>query len=316
MPDQSLTSLAGPPLDQGLLDQLENALRRRINVERIATAGGRAGPVHIDRIEVGEAAIDKVTIEDLAARLRCGSAILRNVRAILELHFEVHWSYDLKWFGSDSGVKTLGSKAKPIPLHDIRIPMLRDIAFAIPTADVMDVSATVLPVTEVALGGASFQGLAIDDTRLPSDGFQIAGLGFGSLEIEGFGAPAADSAQLTIARFAPDEPLRLPDIGLGTIQLPEVDVPDVVSPEPVTLMDIQPETFEAPVFKIGDLFKAIFVATPVLHLQIGELVLSELRATAAIGAVHIAGVSTPVTVEGVRLGALTLDQLSVDRITV
>ena len=96
----------------------------------------------------------------------------------------MRWSYDLKWFGSDSGVKTLGSKAKPLPLHDIRIPMLRDIAFAIPAADVSDVSATVLPVTNVALGGASFTGLAIDDTRLPSDGFQLSGLDFASLEIE------------------------------------------------------------------------------------------------------------------------------------
>ena len=316
MPPPPPTGQSAPAIDQGLLDQLEAALRRRITVDRIGTAGGRAESVHIDRIAVGEASIDQVTIEDLAARLRCGSAILRNVRAILELHFEVHWSYDLKWFGSDSGVKTLGSKAKPIPLHDIRIPMLRDIAFDIPAATVTDVSATVLPVTEVALGGAAFEGLAIDDTRLPSDGFQIAGLDFASLEIESFAAPAADSRQLTIARFAPDAPLHLPDIGLGAIQLPEVDVPDVASPEPVTLMDIQPETFEAPVFKIGDLFKAIFVATPVLHLQIGELVLSELSATASIGGVQIQGVSTPVSVEGVRLGELRLDGLRVDRIAV
>ena len=88
------------------------------------------------------------------------------------------------------------------------------------------------------------------------------------------------------------------------------------SPEPVTLMDIQPETFEAPVFKIGDIFKAVFVATPVLHLQIGELVLTELSASASIGAVQIAGVSTPVSVEGIRLSDLTLDQLCVDKITV
>jgi hypothetical protein len=308
------TSLSAPPLDPGLLEQLETALRRRITVDRIATAGGRAGSVHVDRIDVGDASIDKVTVEDLAAHLKCGAALLRNVRAILELQFEVRWSYDLKWLGSDSGVKTLGSKAKPIPLHDIRIPMLRDIAFDIPTAEVSDVSATVLPVTSVTLGGASFAGLAIDGTRLPSDGFQLSGLDFASLEIESFAVPAADSRQLTIARFEPDKPLRLPDIGLGTIQLPTVDVPDVASPEPVTLMDIQPETFEAPVFKIGDIFKAVFVATPVLHLQIGELVLSELSASASIGTVQIQGVSTPVSVQGVRLGALTLDQLSVDKI--
>jgi hypothetical protein len=81
-------------------------------------------------------------------------------------------------------------------------------------------------------------------------------------------------------------------------------------------MDVQPEEFEAPVFKIGNLFKATFIATPVLHLQIGELVLSDLSASASIGAVQIRGVSTPVTVRGVRLGELTLDQLSVDQISI
>jgi hypothetical protein len=305
-----------PELDTNLLEQLVAATLRRVQIGRVTTAAGRAGSVHIDRIDVGGATVDQVTIQDFAASLHCGSALLRNVRAILELHFKVRWSYDLKWFGSDSGIKTLGSKAKPIPLHDIRLPMLQDIAFEIPEAAVEDIQATVQPVTEVALGGASFEDLAIDDTRLPSDGFGITGLDFGALEIESFSAPAADSRQLTIGRFQPDAPLQLPDVEVRGIALPEVEIPDAGSDGAVSLMDIQPEEFEAPVFKIGDLFKATFIATPVLHLQIGELVLSDLSASASIGAVQIRGVSTPVTVRGVRLGELTLDQLSVDQISI
>lgn len=307
---------AHPELDIGLLEQLVAAAVRRVQIDRVTTAAGRAGSVHVDRIDVGSATIEQVTIQNFAANLHCGSALLRNVRAILELHFKVRWSYDLKWFGSDSGIKALGSKAKPIPLHDIRIPMLRDIGFEIPEVAVEDVEATVQPVTEVALGGAGFEDLAIDDTRLPSDGFQITGLDFGALEIESFSAPAADSRQLTIGRFQPDAPLRLPDIEVRGIALPDVDVPDAGSAEAVSLMGIQPEEFEAPVFKIGNLFKATFIATPVLHLQIGELVLSDLSASASIGAVQVRGVTTPVTVRGVRLGELTLEQLSVAQLSV
>jgi hypothetical protein len=307
---------SAPELDVHLLEQLVAATLRRIQIDRVTTAAGRAGSVHVDRIEVGDASIDQVTIRDFAASLHGGSALLRNVRAILELHFKVRWSYDLKWFGSDSGIKTLGSKAKPIPLHDIWLPMLQDIAFEIPQAAAGDIQATVQPVADVALGSAGFKDLAIDHTRLPSDGFGITGLDFGTVEIESFSAPAADSRQLTIGRFQPEAPLQLPDVEVRGIDLPEVEVPDAASAGAVSLMDIQPEEFEAPVFKIGDLFKATFIATPVLHLQIGELVLSDLRAAASIGAVQVRGLSTPVTVRGVRLGDLTLDQISVDQISI
>lgn len=316
MPDPQSTSSAAPELDQSLLDQLQAAVRRHVTVDSISVGGGRAGSAHVDRIEVGKATIDKVTIEHFSSQVRCGSALLRNVRAILELHYEVRWSYDLKWFGSDEGTKTLGSNAKTIPLHDIRIPMLRDISLEIPTVDVADVSATVQPVTDVALGSATFSGVAIQDTRLPSSGFRISGLGFASFQVEQFAAPDADSARLTIAQFSPDEPLHLPDVSVGNIELPDVEVPDVGSPEPVTVMDIQIETFEAPVFKIGDFFKAVFVAKPVLHLQIGELVLSDLSATASIGAVQVEGVTTPVAVHGIELGELSLTGLLAEGISV
>lgn len=305
-----------PELDPALLEQLASTAVRHLQIDRVATAAGRAGSVAVDRIDLGDATVDRVTIKDFTASLHCGSALLRNVRAILELHFKVRWSYDLKWFGSDSGMKTLGSKAKPIPLHDLRIPMLQDIAFEVPEAEVEDIEATVQPITQVALDGASFEDLAIDDTRLPSDGFGVTGLEVGSLEVESFSAPAADSGRVTIARFQPDAPLQLPDVEIRGISLPEVEVPDAGSAEAVSLMDIEPEEFEAPAFKIGDLFKATFVATPVLHLQIGELVLSELTAMASVGAVQVRGVQAPVSAQGIKLSDVKLDQLSAEQISI
>jgi hypothetical protein len=305
-----------PPLDPRLLDALASAVLRRVSVQHISAAGGHAGSVKVDSIEIGEASIEKVTIEDFASQVKCGAALLKNMRAILELHFQVRWSYDLKWFGSDHGEKTLGSKAKTIPLHDIRIPMLRDIALEVPSVDVTSVAAAVQPVSDLALGSASFSGLEIGATRLPSSGFQVSGLGFASVEIDRFGAPDADSASVAIAGFDPDAPLRFPDVRVSDITIPEVEIPDVGSPEPVSIMDIQPQTFEAPVFKIGDFFKVVFVATPVLHLQIGELVLSDLSAAASIGAVQVAGLTTPVSVQGVHLADVALSDLAAEGISI
>jgi hypothetical protein len=317
MPIGPVTSVRlTPEIDPSLLDALEAAIARHITVEVIAADGGRAASVQVDRIDVGEATIDKVTIDGFSSHVRCGAVLLRNVRAILELHFQVRWSYDLKWFGSDEGVKTLGSKAKTVPLHDIRVPMLRDIALDVPTVDVTDVAAAVQPVTEVALGGVGFEGLAIDVARLPSSGFRVSGLGFRSVEIARIAVPDAGSAGVRIARFSPDAPLRLPDVSASHIRIPEAEIPDVGSVEPVSLMDIGIEAFEAPVFKIGDFFKAVFVATPVLHLQIGELVLSDLSASASIDAVRVEGVTTPVEVRGVRVRDLALRGLAAEGIRI
>lgn len=316
MPNPTLNSAAAGAvaIDQGLLDALVTEVTRRLRIDRIGVASGRAESVGIGRVEIGDATVEGVRLRGLSARVNCGAALLRNVRAILELHFEVRWSYDLKWFGADSGIKALGSKAKPIPLHDIRIPMLQDIAIAVSEAELRDIEAEIQNIANLDLGGAGFENLAVDNTRLPSGGFGLSGLTYGELEIESFGAPTADSERLTIGRFSPDRPIAVPDVEVRGIAIPDIDVPDAASGGAISLMDIDPEDFEAPVFKIGDLFKAAFVARPLLHLQIGELVLTELKASAAIEAIRVEGASAPVTVRGIELEGVQLEQVSAQRI--
>lgn len=312
----SLSSATLPALDDALLDQLTSAVVRRLTVEQIGIAAGKSDALHIGRVEIGEASIAGLTLEDLTARVRCGAALLKNVRAILEMHFDVRWSYDLKWFGADSGTKALGSKAKTIPLHDIRIPMLQDIVIDVPEATISDIGVNVPDITDIALGGSAFADVSVDDTRLPSAGFCVTGMDFESLEIESFGVPAADSRRLRLGRFAPNEPVALPDIQINGLEIPAVDIPDATSDGPVSVMDIDIEDFEAPAFKIGDLFKVIFVVRPILHLQIGELVLSELQASAAVGQASVQGVRAPVAVHDVELGGLRLDAVTAANVRV
>ena len=305
-----------PQLDVGLLDKLKNAVLRRINIAQLASAHGRAESAHIDTVIFEDTNVDKVNIENLSTNIRCGAALLRNVRIILELHYKVNWSYDLKWLGSDSGTKVLGSKAKPIPLHDIRIPVLQDIALDIPQAEVEDIEADIQPLTNVSLGGVSFDELAVNNTNLPSDGFSISGMDFKSFELETFGVPASGSENVTISQFSPDNRVDLPTISVSGIDIPSVAIDDVVSDGAVSIMDIQPEEFEAPAFKIGDIFKVYFITTPVLHLQIGELVLSELEASASIGSVSVQGASSAVAANGIKLDGLTLGNLTVNKVKV
>jgi hypothetical protein len=313
-PALSAASPVAAAIDQDLLNALTGEIARRLRIDRVGIAAGRAGSVEIGRVDIGETSIEAVQLRGLSARITCGAALLKKVRAILEIHFEVRWSYDLKWFGADSGIKALGSKAKPIPLHDIHIPMLQDIAIDVPEVTLTDAEADIQGIGDLVLGGAGFENLAIVNTRLPSEGFSLSGLAYSELQIASVGAPGADSERLTIARFSPDQPIAVPDVEVRGIQVPDIAVADAASDGAVSIMDIDPEDFEAPVFKIGTLFTAIFVARPILHLQVGELVLSDLKAKAAIEAVRVKGVRAPVTVRDIALVGLQLDQMEVQRI--
>jgi len=315
-PDTGEDAVASPQLDRSLLDALTSAVLRRVNVAQLAATEGHADSVKIDAVTFSDANVQQVNIENLTTNIKCGAAILRNVRVILELHYKVNWSYDLKWMGSDSGTKVLGSKAKPIPLHDIQIPVLQDIALNIPQAEVTDIDAEIQPVNNVSLGGVGFEGLKVNNTNLPSDGFSVSGMGFKSFKLDSFGVPASDSEDLTIERFEPEGPVSLPTVSVSGIDIPSVSIDDVVSDGSVSVMDVQPEEFEAPVFKIGNLFKAYFIATPVIHLQIGELVLSDLEASASIGSVSVEGASSGVAASGIKLDGLTLNELCVEKVKI
>lgn len=312
----SLNTMVNPQLDNSLLESLTSAVLRRINIAQIASMQGRAKSVNIDAVTFEDTNVEQVNIENLSTNIKCGAAILRNVRMILELHYKVNWSYDLKWLGSNSGIKELGSKAKPIPLHDIRIPALQDIALDIPQAEIEDIDAEIQPVTNFSLGGIGFEDLAINNTNLPSDGFSLSGMGFKSFKLDTFGVPASDSEDLTISQFTPDNRVSLPTISVSGINIPSVAIDDVVSDGAVSIMDIQPEEFEAPVFKIGEYFKAYFIVTPVLHFQIGELVLSDLKASASIGSVSVERASSGIVAKGIKLDGLILNELTVNQVKV
>ena len=246
--------------DAASLEAIASAVLHHVSIDQIAVAAGRASALSIDRVALGDATVGKVVIEDLGAELECGAAVLRDVRMILELHFKVRWAYDLGWFGADSGIKTLGSKAKGIELHDIGLPSLQDIAIKVPEATVEDVAADLDDIADLDLGSGGFDGLSIDQTRLPSDGFGLAGMGVGSVEIGSFGAPASDSQQLRLNRFTPDGPIQLPNLKVRNIEVPHIEVPDAGSDGSVSVNDIELEEFEAPMFKIGKVFKANFLA--------------------------------------------------------
>ena len=125
-------------------------------------------------LELNDTRVDNVIVEGLSSEVRCGSAVLHDVRAILELNFTVHWSYVLKWLRSESGIKALGSKANAIELYDIRLPMLQDFRFEIPEAE-LEASARIQSVSAMSIrssiniNGLSMEELVLQDAQMNSD---------------------------------------------------------------------------------------------------------------------------------------------------
>ena len=130
------TSLGSPPPQ--VIQELANATLRNLSVDEILAACGSSSSLDIARIELADTSVNNVVVKGLATQVNCGAAVLHDVRAILELNFTAHWNYDLKWLGSDSGIKVLGSKANTIELHDINLPMLQDFRFEIPEVEIED----------------------------------------------------------------------------------------------------------------------------------------------------------------------------------
>lgn len=309
LPPQARTSLGQPGVQQ--LQDLVDAATRQLSVDKIQALCGSSSALNIARIDLTDTGVDDVLVSGLTTRISCGSAVLHDVRAILQLNFTALWSYDLKWLGSDSGTKVLGSKANTIELHDIRLPMLQDFVFEIPEVELDDVEAQISPLTELQLGASELTGLCVENTNAPAEGFKVAGLELGQLDISGLQVPGTHTESLSIDQFKPSQPLNIPGINLGPIELPAVEIDDVSSDGAVSVMGAELQTIEAPLFKLGHLFKVKLVVDPVLNLQIGALVLSDLEASAQVESVQASGISSTVCVEGLEMSDIGLEDASV-----
>lgn len=309
-----IRSALGQP-DAQTLQDLAAAAARQLTVDKISALCGSSGSLDIARVALSDTSVDTVSVAGLSTQVTCGSAVLHDVRAILELNFTAHWSYDLKWLGNDSGVKVLGSKANTVELHDINLPMLQDFVFAIPEVELEDVEADIEPLTDLRLGPSEFEGLCVENTDAPAQGFKLTGLDLGQLDIEGLKVPGTHTEALSIDEFRPSDPVNIPSINLGPLSIPAIEIDDVSSDGAVSVMGAELESIEAPIFKIGHLFKVKLVVDPILHLQIGALVLSDLEASASVESVTANGIASTVSVEGLSMRDLALEDASVNEAT-
>jgi hypothetical protein len=306
-----LSEEAGAP--PSAADVIARALRT-IDIAQIGVVSGTAGSLGVDRIEVGEASIDRLVIQGVSASIQAGTTLLQDVRFLLELRLSVDWWYDFGWLGSDSGTVGLPTLGFGLTLGNVLVPSLQDINLSVPSATVTDAGASIAPITHVDLGAARFRDLRVEDTQLPSAGFGLSGMDLGSVTVDNVGFPASTSRRLTLGEFTPDAPLRVPVAEVTGIQIPSAHVPNVVSQGAVDIENAQ-ATRRGVSLSFG-LFGFTFWVQPVFDIHIGQLTLSDVTAAASIARLRLEDVSAPVTIRGVRMGDLQLEQLTVNQVSI
>lgn len=285
---------------------------RAIDISQVLVASGGIGALRVADLKLGEATIDRLVVEGVSASVHAGSALLENVRILLELRLSVDWWYDI-WVWDDSGTQGLGSLSFAIGIGNVAVPSLHDINLAVPQATVDGAALTVAPVTNLDLGGATFRELKIEDTKLPASGFGLSGLQLGAVSIASLGAPDATARSLAIGELAPAAPIRLPAIEVANVRVPSARIPDVTSQAAVNIDDAQ-ATRRGVSLDLGVLGFTFWVA-PVVDIHIGTLRLHDVALSAGVDRLRVEGIALPVTVHGVTAGGLQLQQLTVNQIT-
>jgi hypothetical protein len=307
------TPTPGPSVTPSAADVIAQALRT-IDIAQIGAVSGTAGSLGIDRIELGEATIDRLVVQGISASIQAGTTLLQDVRFVLELRLSVDWWYDFGWLGSGGDTVTLPSLSFGLPLGNVLVPSLQDINLVVPSATVNNAEASIAPITNLNLGGARFRDFQMDDTQLPSAGFGLSGMSLGAVTVDNVGFPAAASRRLGIGEFAPDGPLRLPSAEVTGIEIPSAQIPSVVSQGAVDIDNAQ-ATRRGVSLSLG-LFGFTFWVHPVFDIHIGQLTLTDVTAAASIERLRLEDVSAPMTIRGVNLGDLQLEQLTVNQVSI
>lgn len=298
----------------GRLRGLVGAMLRRVDIGRLRVSRGEGGPLSIGRIDVGDASVDEIDVADLSAVVQTGQVRLDDVRALVGLRFRVDWRVRLPFVRDPRGDFPFDFGDIPFDFESIDVPELDDLNIAVPAATIADAMATVQPVTQLTFNGGAIDELELREMRLPAEGYAIAGFGFDRFDLSHVGLPDATVGELSVGRLRPDGPLELPGIELSNLELPEVDVPNASSRQPIVVSNALAIGERRSLIDVGILTVGIRIE-PTLTLFINALALDSIRAVSRIGRVRLRDIRFPIDVRDVQLRDVRLSDVRAEAIS-
>ncbi len=313
MVERTTTSAGQPGLAESTAaftaDLIGPALRR-LNVSQLLAQSGSAASLGIDQIRLGQASIGRVDIQGVNATLDAGDTRLEGFRMVLRVTVGVRF----RVFGlSRERSVTFGF---PFNVGTVSIPRLDDITLAVPSATITGTQIEVQPVNALDLGGGQFTDLRLDGTLLPAAGFGLAGLGLGEVKLRDLAVPMTFTEGLSIGSFSPDRPLLLPSTVVTNVQLPSVRAPRVSSSAPIGIPNVRPEDLEQTAGVDLIIIGVTLFARPIVDIEIAALTINDIDAVSSIQRIGLRDISSPVTIDGLRLGEIELRQVTVNQISV
>lgn len=289
------------------------SLAKKINIAELMAASGSMRDLKISKVDLGEAKIEKLTLQGTAATLHSASALAKNVRIVLHLSFVLEYWIWMPWpFDDIHGSASLGTLNIPMNLGNISIPSLENIDLTIPTVAVENLNADMPPITNLNLGGGSFNNLKATKTTLPADGFQVNGLNIGGFSLSNIGVPKTYTQEATLQQFKPSLDLVLPGAQVAQLQIPSTTIPT-----------IQTNAFSFPAsasaqctgtLNLGVL-KVRLCVHPSVDVSIASLYLQDVALSATINQAKIENIHIPINIHGVTINDLSMVNLNVNNVS-
>lgn len=286
------------------------ALSRKVNIAKIDADSGAVGAIDIGKVELGDTTVDKLTLQNTSATLSSGRALMSNVRVNLELQFTLDWWIDIGIYDR-SGSENMGSLNFNVNVGDIRVPSLEEIDLNIPTVTVNDLQASMSPITNLPLDGATFKNAVVQDTAAPSAGFSLSGMSVGDFSLSSAQLPATTSRQATIQQFAPEGEVVLPNAQLGPIQMPSTSINNVSSNN-IMIDAVANRRGLSGNFGV---FGVTIWVRPIAHTNIGSMVLQDAALSAVVNSADIQNARLNVQVRDVKMTDLDLQNIKVTDIS-
>jgi hypothetical protein len=275
----------------------------------------------LQAVSVGQVAIGPITVGQLVLNgtdfsMSGAHGVLRNVGVTVTLHISVEWHIHI---GLPDGIPDidvgdtydLGSFSFSMPVGDIVIPALNNVHVNIPNLTAQNISASASPLS-LQLGNVAAEQIEALDATLPTAGFTITGLTLSSVVVNGIDVPAANISQTTVGHLHGD-PLKIPVLTLGGLNLPTVQIPLVNSSAP---LDIPATLQERSVgFDAGILRLAIHIQPSALS-HIDHLEITGANASATASQIVLHDVTLPYDALNLTLSQIGIDTIDIPAFTV
>ena len=268
---------------------------------------------HIDvgSLNVGPLAVGSLTIDNTNFAMDAAEAVLRNLSVTLGLSIDARWSIDLEVY-SDSGTEHVVDLEFTIPVPDLTLAPLNNIAVNIPRLTAQNVTVKANPMV-LGVDHAAANQVRATNTTLPTGGFSIAGLTLTSVDGTAVAVPAARLDSATVDHLHAD-PITLGQVGLAELNLPAAQSALITNTAPL----VMPLALGAlPSIRVIDLgFLTLdLILTPRVVTTVGHLEIRTVTASATVAQMTLQNVVVPFDVFNLTLAQIGVDTIAIPTFT-